>query len=511
MPTEPTPTRVRPRLLLPSTTDLIFIVLLVSLTYGQLGPRLLGDADVGWHIRNGENILATHAIPRVDSFSATMSGQTWYSWEWLFDLLVGAVHRHLGLNGVVFVSALIIAFTLALVFRTTWERGGVVPITIVLFLLCLVSSSIHFLARPHVISWLAGVIWFRVLDRFEADNQAVRLAILPLLMIVWVNLHGGFALGFALLGIFIAARLMEMVCSRGAGGAHNTAGNQAKILLVVTVVCAVASLANPYGYKLHVHVYRYLTNRFFMQHIDEFRAANLHGLPAQFFILLLAMAVAGIFLARFRLSWSEWLLIAFSAFSGLWAARNIPFASMLLTMVGAPLFSRGVSETQTPRRAAAFRKTNFGQFELTLRGHLWPAVLVVFTLMVCIHRGEILGHELMDAHFDRKRFPVEAVAELARSGNREPIFSMDSWGGYLIYRRCPEEKVFIDDRHDFYGESYVRQYLTVLHVEPGWDRVLQSWGVRLVVFPAKSKLGEALRLAGWKVSYEDGTSMILVR
>jgi hypothetical protein len=500
-----------PRLILPSITDLIFILLLVSLTYGTLAPRLLGDADVGWHIRNGDNILSSHAIPRTDSFSATLSNQTWYSWEWLFDLLVGIVHRSAGLNGVVFLSALVISFTLALVFRTSLQRGGAAPITIVLFVLCLVGSSIHFLARPHVLSWLLAVIWFRVLDRFETDNRALRLWTLPALMVIWANLHGGFVLGFVLVGIFMVAQILECIFGSHSEGGAKPAGNRAFALGIVLLICVLASLANPYGYKLHVHVYRYLTNRFFMQHIDEFRTADLHGLPAQFFLLLIAMTIAGIILARFQLRWSEWLLVAFSVFSGLWGARNIPFAAMLLTMVAAPLFSRSLERREISNRFAILWNKRIGELDTKFSGHLWPAALVVLTLFISFHDGKLFGRQLVDANFDPKRFPAGAVEHLAQSGNREPIFSLDSWGGYLIYRRYPDQKVIIDDRHDFYGEAYLRDYLTVLHAEPGWDGVLRKWGANLVVFPTKSKLSEALRQAGWKPTYEDETAVIFVR
>jgi hypothetical protein len=80
--------------LLPSLTDVIFIVLLAAFSFGNLAPRLLWDADIGWHIRDGQNILATHDIPHTDSFSATMSGQPWYAWEWLYDASVGWIYNH---------------------------------------------------------------------------------------------------------------------------------------------------------------------------------------------------------------------------------------------------------------------------------------------------------------------------------------------------------------------------------------------------------------------------------
>src|SRR6202453_4017547 len=77
------------RWVVPSTGDLIFAALLGLLVFSALSVRLLGDAGIGWHIRTGQMILATHAILRVDPFSATMAGHPWFAWEWLYDVLAG--------------------------------------------------------------------------------------------------------------------------------------------------------------------------------------------------------------------------------------------------------------------------------------------------------------------------------------------------------------------------------------------------------------------------------------
>src|SRR5919109_2356197 len=131
-------------LILPSVTDLIFIVVLFSLSYSALSSRLLGDAGIGWHIRNGELMLRTHMVTRVDVFSYTMNGRPWLAWEWLYDVIIGAVHQWLGLNGVVFFTAIVIASTFALVFRTLLSRGSLVQISLVLLLLAMGASMIHF-------------------------------------------------------------------------------------------------------------------------------------------------------------------------------------------------------------------------------------------------------------------------------------------------------------------------------------------------------------------------------
>ena len=191
------------RYVLPSISDLIFLVLLFSLSMGSLAPRLLGDGDTGWHIRNGELILSTHTITRVDPFSSTMQGKTWYAWEWLYDAVIARLHGWYGLNGVVFGSAFVIAVTFSLMFILAHARGGSLVGTVLLSLLAITASSIHFLARPHILSWLLTLFWFHLLDSSESTpSGGTKLLWLPPIMLLWVNVHGGFVVGFVLLGIY---------------------------------------------------------------------------------------------------------------------------------------------------------------------------------------------------------------------------------------------------------------------------------------------------------------------
>jgi len=217
---------------IPSVGDLVFVLLLVALTVGSLAKGLLGDGGIGWHIRTGELILKTHAIPQTDPFSSTMYGQAWFAWEWLYDALVGAVHGAVGLNGVVFFSALVIALTFTLVLRRMLASGANLPVAVVLLLLAIAASTIHFLARPHVLSWLFTVIWFEVLERFVADGKTRPLLWLLPLTLLWANLHGGFLMGFILLGIYLAGALLEGWAARAAED-RKAASMRARSLAVV--------------------------------------------------------------------------------------------------------------------------------------------------------------------------------------------------------------------------------------------------------------------------------------
>jgi hypothetical protein len=158
------------------------------------------------------------------------------------------------------------------------------------------------------------------------------------------------------------------------------------------------------------------------------------------------------------------------------------------------------------------RLERFKAEELASQVPVWSIVVLIVGLLICLNHGRLVRRVVMDAHFDPARFPVAMVDGLERRGIHEPIFSLDSWGGYLIYRLYPEGKVFVDDRHDFYGETYVREYLKVIHVQPGWQEVLDQLGVNLIILPVKSEVSKALpQLPTWQLISKDGVAVVFGR
>ena len=505
-------------------TDLIFLVLLVSLSCGVLAPRLLGDGGIGWHIRNGEQMLRTHAITRNDPFSSTMQGQPWYAWEWLYDVLIARIHQGMGLNGVVFFTALVIAGTFAFALRLTLARGGNLPLTVILLALAVGASAIHLFARPHVLSWLLVVVWFELLDSWDrtvdrAQDRA--LFWLPLVMLIWVNLHGGFLTGFMLLGLYWAGSSLRWLTAPEPGE-RRFAGRRARLLGVITLLSLAATLVNPYGYKLHVHVFEYLSNRFLMNHIEEFLSPNFHGLAEQCFALLLVITMIGLAAEREKPRPSLLLVILFAAGSGLYASRNLPVSSILLMLAVTPILSRAGAGAEAHRELASGLRRWFSRFEsfasrmtrmeLSLRGHAWPVLVVVLGLGICAHGGRLGSWQILDAHFSARRFPVLATDEIERRGIQAPIFCPDFWGGYLIYRLYPETRVVLDDRHDLYGESFFKDYLKVIRAEPGWESVFDEERVVWVLVPAESTLANLLsERPEWAAVYRDTVAVLYRR
>ena len=517
-------------LLLPSVRDLIFVLLFWSVLAGPFSPRPLADADIGWHIRTGELMLANHSIPRTDPFSSTMQGHPWFAWEWLYDLVLGVLYQTAGLNGVAWLCALLVAATFSLLFSELVKRGTGLLLAIVLMLLSEAAATIHLYARPHIVSWLFSLVWFIVLDRSETAEQrnAPRWLLwsFPASMLFWVNLHGGWLFGMALLSIYTLAAFAERFSSKDALSSIRAA-HRARAMAVAWIASAVATLVNPFGWRLHAHIYHYLGNRYLMNGIDEFRSPDFHGWSERCFaaiLMLVLIAFASHSARQRKLPLSQLLVVLLSAYAGFYSSRNLPASAMLLVLVAGPLLGEsfralaynpgawpwlrnGVS------RIAMF-SGRMGVQEIQLRAHLWPFVSVVFALAICLQGGQFGSRQLIHAQFDPQKVPVKAVnflqQEFQGKPATEPVFSTDAWGGYLIYRMYPARNVVVDDRHDLYGSDRIREYVIMAHTEPGWLSVLDKWHVRTALLPTGSALANLLRELpqDWRITYEDSVAVV---
>jgi len=508
--------------LVPSVSDVLFIAILAGLSCGALGRILLHDAGIGWHIRNGQLMLQTHAITRTDPFSATIHGGKWYAWEWLYDIVIALVHLTLGLNGVVFFTAAIIAACFVLTLHFAVRRGGNLVVVFFLLLLSLGASAVHFLARPHVLSWLLTVVWFELLDSAaEApDSKAgTHLFTLPVLMALWVNVHGGYVLGFALLAIYLADGGIRFFT---APEQREHTRSWLKRLGLVTLLTFGASFLNPYGYQLHVHVYRYLSDRYLMDRITEFLSPDFHSPAQQCFAVLLLIAIVAMTVARQKITPARLMVIVLAAYSGLYATRSLPTSSLLITLIIAPVLSQSIADASQSSRLQPWlgrffaRMHSFGlrmgNLEVNFEDHFWLAVIFLLGLWACIYGGRLGSEQVINAYFDEKRFPVESVEYIATHHIHEPIFSLDFWGGYLIYELYPKNKVVVDDRHDLYGDEFFKDYLKIVFIQPGWEKVLDEKQINWILMPQDSTLANMLKLThGWRIVHQDGMAVLFQR
>jgi len=499
---------------LPSAADLIFIAILAALVFTPLSVKLLNDAGIGWHIRTGQWILSTRTVPHADPFSSTMGGKPWFAWEWLYDIVVGRLDSITGLNGVAWFTALVIAATFAWLFRLLIARGASLPAALVLVLLALAASTIHFLARPHVLSWLFVVAWLWILDSTELTFSSLNrldqrwLWVLPVLTMVWANVHGGFLLGFVLLACYWFGSLWTWLSTKELRIEESllkiAAGKRTRMLALAGFASLLVSLLNPYGWNLHGHIFSYLSDRFLMDHIEEFHSPNFHDLAPKCFLVLMVLCVIVVIAHGRKLGVGQLLVFLFAMYAGLYASRNIPIAALMLATITGPLIPR--------LHVARDFFIRMETVESELRGHVWPILALLLTFGIAMNGGRVGSSQIMDAHFDPARMPVGAVTFLGTREGLSPILSPDYWGGYVIYRLYPNARVVVDDRHDLYGDEILKSYLRTMHLERGWEDFLEQQNPSCMLLPQHSPLATIVgKTPDWRSIYADDVAVVFVR
>jgi hypothetical protein len=509
-----TETKTNPILrLLPSLTDVAFLLPLIFMFGGLNGARtMLGDGDTGWHIRAGEWILANGAVPKQDLFSYTMPDRPWFAWEWLWDVAFAWLHQRWGMAAVVMASLLVLSLTSALMYRLAYRRCGNPLVAIGVTGLAVAGASIHWLARPHLFTMLFLVIFLAILDRVR-EGRTQLLWILPALTVPWTNLHGGFFVGIFVLGIYGVSEIFTALMAVE-GEARRPNLRMAGLYWAAGAGCALASLANPYGYQLHKHIYLYLRDPFIMKYIGEFQGTNFRMGQGMFLeVMLMLGAGAAIWYGK-RKQYGSVIMIAAWAHLSLMVVRNLP----LYMIVAAPLVALPVADwlrALASARIAGWVRTvattvdeiaaEISPLEQPWRLHaVSAAVMAVLALAMT---SPAAGKNLL-VTYDPERYPEKALALLNEPGQR--VFADDEWGDYLIYKLSGQgTKVFVDGRSDFYGEKFNQAYVDVMNVKYTWPQTLDRYGVNTLLLHADAPLAGAVKeSARWKVVYDDGLAIV---
>jgi hypothetical protein len=503
--------------LLPSLADFAFLMPILFLFVRLEGVKtLLSDCDTGWHIRTGEWIVANHWVPAHDIFSFSRAGHPWYAWEWLSEVLFAWLNSRGGLAAVVLFTILLIAVTFLLLFRLARRKSNAI-VALAVTMVAAAASSVHWLARPHLFTLLFVVLFYGALERVRDGRTRLAgvpyLALLPVATILWTNLHGGFFVGILMIAAYGGGELLKAAFSADREE-RRPAAQRAGRYWLCAAACLAASLANPYFYRLHVHVWQYVSDPYQSQHIMEFLSLSFHHPAAIFLEFMLMTSTAAAFWYVSKGRFTEPLLLAMWGHAALLAARNIP----IFMIAAAPLVAAAVEEwlALLPElRVAewlrsAVRKFNLVAAETSATDNIarWHLVSVGGILVVAALLYAPSPPKPFRAEFDPKTFPAGAIATL-RGDPAARIFTHDQWGDYLIYRLYPGTKVFVDGRSDFYGDDFEEKCMGVLNVKYDWEKTLAGFGVDTILLPPNSPLAGALKESSrWRVVYDDGVALV---
>jgi hypothetical protein len=474
------------------------------LTFWPFGFTVLQGSDLWWHLAAGRWMAEHRAVPRVDPFSFTRFGEPWHHHEWLSGVVYELWGRLFGgPEALVYWKWTLVVGTYLLLAALLARRTGSLAAGWLAALFALAVAAPFLDIRPHLWSLLGTVALF-----WLALARPRFPWVLPVLVLFWVNLHGGFFFGLLALSLLL---LVDAILAWRAGGLGAFLRSRSPI---VWALCLAAALLNPYGLEAFTYPLRYAFDADSpFRTLGEWLPPRLPGgIRAPLF-----PAAVGVFAAAVPLSFlfgrrpenHRWLGAGL-ALGGLtlamaWTSRRfIPLFGICLALLLAPLLARLFAALlHGPLRAFAARRV--------LR--LVPPLALAVAGAVALSRYP-LGPRAFAILTSRESFPVEVCNFMAVNRLSGKVFVLYNWGGYLQLCGGGRLKVSIDGRADtVYTDEIYRRYLRLLGPDPGWERVVEESGADYVLWRAEDvPVVKGLYESGrWRPLYEDVVGVLFAR
>ena len=486
--------RLRP----PSIPAVIFMVLALFVAFGLQQPLLNSDGDTARHLRHGQYMLEHHRLLSHDPFSFTRAGAPFLGFEYGSQLMFALADRVGGLPGLVVLASLLIALTYALLARLLLRLGVDPLLTYLATLAAAAFGAGHWVARPHLFSFVAVVLLMQLLER---PRPAPAWIFAPLFAI-WANLHGGFVFGWMLMGAYLAGTIAEWLVSREARWRARTR------YLAAALACAVVgTVANPHGLALHRHVVGFLGKRFIMDNTAEFLSPDFHQIDGRMFLVGILVLLTVLALHPIRPSFPRLFVIAMTLAFGLMSIRNVP----LFGLTAIPLLALHADQAWRALPDPRGTRRRFG--ETALRTSTWPWVtpVALALMLLALAHGRAGAAQLLATRFDPAVFPAQVVQRARKAGLQGRLFSEFVWGGYLIYA-WPEQRIFIDGGTDFFGEPLFQEYSRIKRLAPGWRELLDQHHIELALIVPKSSLAHEISRDGrWGIWSCDSVAVMFRR
>jgi hypothetical protein len=427
-----------------------------------------GDPDTYWHLASGKWMVEHGQLLRADEFSSSVNGAPYSVGEWLGELAIYGAYLLGGWAGIALLRATLIAVGAFFITRVAL-RAAPAPFALAVTAVALALSEISWTDRPQLFTFALFPLLLELLIAARAGRTRLLFAVPPLILL-WTNLHGGYALGLALVAIFAA----EAVLTR----------RNAVPFATAAVVALAASFIDPGSLGLGAAAAHATSPPRFI--VEEAPPDVLR--PAGFVFALFGLATLGLAVARGGTLLDALLLVPLF-WLGLSAQRHMPYFALTAT----PYIASGLAELWWRWRPAS-------RFALPR-----PVIVGVGAGLVAMVAASVATAPFTPTE---TQYPTVASAKLAATNGN--LLNEYDWGGYLIWR-VPERPVFIDGRLFLFLPDVLTEYEEMVFMRPGWRDQLDRHAIAQVLLRPDRPLAVALRALGWTVVAEDGNALLLQR
>ena len=457
------------------------------------------DPDFWWHLRVGRWMVENGRLPSNDLFTYTVPSHVWTDHEYLTEILMWLVFNATGVVGISIAFGILTWAGFWILYRQV-RRQPFVIVGLGLALAAVAGNPIWG-PRAQMITFVLSCLELLWLQAYLSGRSRI-LTYFPFVMVLWANLHGGWVIGFAWLGVALVSELAGWAWDRS-NPAHRA---HVRFLAIITAASLVAVAATPHGLSLYLYPFNTVGSSAQEKLIVEWFSPDFHQRYLLPFEAMIFIAFGGFALRRPSIY--EFLLVLAGTAAALQSVRNIALFVAAVTPVMINTYSAYWAELAKARgwTRTAPAKPAFAA--------VTALALLVITAASALHiYGDINPAE--QASLTAQSYPVGAADWLAAHpdvGTR--MFNQYGWGGYLAYRFYPQpsRRVFIFGEAALMGDDLLNQYADVQFLQADWSAILDRYHVDYVVYNRDLPLTNVLvHDPGWKLVYEDSESVIFVR
>jgi hypothetical protein len=467
-------------------TAILFVLLFA------MAVRIPVDTDTWWHLRTGEYILANRAVPLTDPFSLTRLNQPWVDHSWGSQLIMVAFYRLGGNTGLAIYTALLATAGMYFVFLMC---EGNVFLRAFVIVLAAAAAAVFWSARPQMTSVFLSTVVLFILYLYKR-RHVDRLWLIPVIMVVWVNLHAGFFIAFLLLtGMIVGETIGRLWDNKNP---NVLTWPRIRKLILITAIAFVLLILNPNTIQMWTYSFRTIGIGALQNYIQEWASPDFHGHETWPFVFMLLGVLAAVGLGSKRLDWTDLILASGLTFLALYAGRNIS----TFAIVAGPVLSRHLDALLRDRGLVLARSRPPRGVALGIN---W-AVLVLIVIAALVKIAVTLNPKAV-ADAQATYLPVKAAIYLNDAKPSGPMFNSYNWGGYLMFA-VPQIPVFVDGRTDLYDDTLLNEWLNTTQAH-NWRETFDKWHIQLVVIEHDSPLAGALReQSDWREVYADSQASI---
>ncbi|UCD11138.1 MAG: hypothetical protein JSU88_10835 [Nitrospinaceae bacterium] len=447
---------------------------------------IFADVDLWGHIKFGSDLLTSKSLPLVDTYSYTAGDYPWINHNWLAEPLFALIYSWAGSSGLLIFKLLVGLAIIHILSTLYFAKSGNRLAYALHFLLIAPVLVTGFATRPQILTYLFTTLLVLILQKyFDGNSKAIFWT--PLLMAIWVNIHGGIVAGILIFGTVVVVEFFRRLL---------TGGDSIKPLLLVLFASCLALLINPYGYKLWLFFWETIPKD---RPIGEWGPVPLWNTSFLSLKILVILFFITLFLPGKKRPW-ELTIIILGIFYGFRHERHSVITAILMTPY-LPL-----------RLADLFESDAFKRWVPKVSARTHTAVLWVLAGGI-LFQAHSHFYKYKEADFQIQVnpavYPIYATRFLDTNRIDGNILILFDWGEYILMKR-PASKVSIDGRlWTAYPDKVFRDNMLFAEGAEGWEEVLERYPHDIILMNHRNSGLE--NAAGWVKIYDDPLARIFIK